>query len=57
MYLNVFVYKYVFMPCVCVEKLEEGVMLPQISVLPGPAAIQSKRNTQRLTLIINWLAY
>ena len=27
------------------------------SIVPGPAAAQSQRNTQRLTLIINWLTY
>ena len=29
------------------------VWLPEISAIPGPAAVQSQRNTQRPTLVIN----
>lgn len=28
----------------------------EVSVLPGPTAIQSQKIIQRLTLIINWFA-
>ena len=36
---------------------EDMYLLTEVSVPPGPSAIQSQRNTQKSTLITNYLAY
>lgn len=35
--------------------IEITALLPEISVPPSPATDQCQRNTQRFTLVINWL--
>ena len=40
-------------PVVQKQRERNGGVLTEVSVLPGPAVVQSQRNTQRSTLIIN----